>query len=174
MLIMPGTTTRAAALGAGRLDAAVLMREEYIDLAGRMPERIGFVEDLGRRWGLAAAGLNVNAQFARAQPEAVDHLVAEYLSAVGTVIGDADRLAMAAADILGDDRDWRRASEAFIAANTWPADGGLEPVVVRETIAFHVRAGSLPAGAEPSRLVDRSFLDRTLRRGVRPSVPPSP
>jgi ABC-type nitrate/sulfonate/bicarbonate transport system substrate-binding protein len=172
MLVMPGTNTRAAAFASGGLDAAVLMREDYIDLALRMPERIGLVEDLGTRWTLAAAGIMVNAGFAKARPQIVQDLVGHYVSAIGAVVDDPARLAAEATGILGDARDWRPVAQAFIEANTWPVDGGLEAGVVRDTIAFHVRAGSLPGDVDAARLIDRSYLDRTLDGGG--ASPPSP
>jgi ABC-type nitrate/sulfonate/bicarbonate transport system substrate-binding protein len=171
MMVMPGTTTRAAAFAAGGLDAAVLMREDSIDLVQRMPERVGFVEDLGQRWTLATAGVSVNTRFADKEPAVVDDLVASYLSAIRSVVGDPAGLAAAAADILGDERDWSRVAKEFIAAKTWPVDGGMQPGVMRDTIAFHVRAGSLPAGIGPSSLIDRSFLDRTIDRLSRSAGP---
>jgi ABC-type nitrate/sulfonate/bicarbonate transport system substrate-binding protein len=129
-----------------------------------MPERIGLVEDFGRRWRLASAGVSVNRRFAQSHPAAVDELVRQYLLAIRMVVDDAARLAEEAADILGDERDWSRVAREFIAANTWPVDGGLEPEVLRDTIAFHIRAGNLSGRIDASHLIDRSFLDRTLSR----------
>jgi ABC-type nitrate/sulfonate/bicarbonate transport system substrate-binding protein len=174
MLVMPGATTRAAAFVSGGLDAAVLMREDYIDLARRTPERIGLVEDFSTRWTLATAGVLVNVRFAEASPEIVQDLVGGYLSAIRAVVDDPARLAAAATDILGDGRDWRPVAEAFVSANTWPADGGLEPAVIRDTIAFLVQAGNLPGDVDPGRLIDRSYLDRSLGRSGVPTPSPSP
>ena len=106
VLVMPGSPTRLAAFLAGAVDAAAVMREDFIEIQRRAPDRIGLVEDFGIRWpDIAITGVMVNVPFSRAHAQSIDDLVIACLAEHRAVAHDPVRLARLAQSVLGA---WRQ------------------------------------------------------------------
>ncbi len=164
VLVMPGSPTRLAAFLAGAVDAAAVMREDFIEIQQRAPDRIGLVEDFGIRWpDIAITGVMVNVPFSRAHAQSIDDLVIACLAEHRAVAHDPVRLARLAQSLLGaGDKDYLPTATAFVQANSWDLNGGLTPHVMTRTVQFLARAGAVPADTDPDSMIDRSFLDRAL------------
>jgi ABC-type nitrate/sulfonate/bicarbonate transport system substrate-binding protein len=163
ILVMPRPQNRAAALLAGGIDGAVLLREDSIRLTSRS-KGIAPVEDLADRWPtLATNGMFVNRDYARRRPEVVDEFIRVQLDVMSEIGADPARIAEAARRELADEKDLPAIAEAFARARAWDPTGGLSPSAVADTIRFLTDTGSITGSIDAALVVDRSFLDRARR-----------
>jgi NitT/TauT family transport system substrate-binding protein len=161
MLVMPRPANRSAALLAGGIDAAMVLREHALQLAARSAGGIVAIEDFARRWPLVATvGMYVNRDFARQNPQAVEDFMRAQLDAIREIGADPVKLAEAARRELGDSDDVTALADAFVRAEAWDPTGGLTPEIVNATVRFLVDTGSVTGPLDPARVVDRSYLDR--------------
>jgi ABC-type nitrate/sulfonate/bicarbonate transport system substrate-binding protein len=170
-MVLPGSRNRVAALLAGAIDAAALLRADVVEYQERSKDAT-VVQDFALRWpDVAMVGIYANKAFAARHPVAIEHYLRECLRAERTLGTDPARLAEAAREHLGTDQDLLPVARAYVDARTWDGTGGLTPEGVSTTIQFFARAGWLASSVTPSAFVDRSFLDRALASLDAPPVP---
>jgi ABC-type nitrate/sulfonate/bicarbonate transport system substrate-binding protein len=163
MLVMPRPSNRAAALLAGGIDAAVVLREHAIRLARQSDGALAAVEDLAERWpDVATNGMFVNRAFARRDPRAVEAFIRVSLEVVREIGTDPIRLAEAARREFGDEPHLASIAQAYARAHAWDPAGGLTRGRVDATVEFLERTKSLTAAIDPAVVVDRSFLERVV------------
>jgi ABC-type nitrate/sulfonate/bicarbonate transport system substrate-binding protein len=161
MLVIPRPANRAAALLAGGIEAAVVLREHAIRLARQSNGAVAAVEDLAERWpDVATNGMFVNRDYARRQPQAVDEFIRESLAVIREIGMDAGGIAEAARRELGEEDDLEVVAHAFAKAKAWDPTGGLSSATVNATIRFLEDTGSVSQPIDRATVVDRSFLDR--------------
>jgi ABC-type nitrate/sulfonate/bicarbonate transport system substrate-binding protein len=161
MLVIPRPANRAAALLAGGIEAAVVLREHAIRLARQSNGAVAAVEDLAERWpDVATNGMFVNRDYARRQPQAVDEFIRESLAVIREIGMDAGGIAEAARRELGEEDDLEVVAHAFVKAKAWDPTGGLSSATVNATIRFLEDTGSVSQPIDRATVVDRSFLDR--------------
>jgi ABC-type nitrate/sulfonate/bicarbonate transport system substrate-binding protein len=161
MLVMPRPANRSAALLAGAIDAALVLREHALRLVSQSAGGLVVIEDFARRWPLlATVGMYVNLDFARRNPRAVEDFIRAQLDVIRELGADPIRLADAARRELGDADDVAGVAEAFVRAEAWDPAGGLTPATVDATVRFLLDTGSLTGPVDAARVVDLSYLDR--------------
>jgi ABC-type nitrate/sulfonate/bicarbonate transport system substrate-binding protein len=163
VIVVQGNQNRAAALLTGTIDAAVILRDDAIDLEQRAPGRVKVLEDFGVRWPrVMSIGVFVERGFATKNRRAVQDYLRACLVAQRTIATDASRLEAAARETLGGDRAYHAVAAAYIEARAWDPNGGLMAESVNEAMRFLVRGKTLPENVAASSLVDRSVLDSVL------------
>jgi ABC-type nitrate/sulfonate/bicarbonate transport system substrate-binding protein len=168
VLNLPHSGDRLAALAAGGVDAAVIQRADLARLNENAPGRFatldGFNADVA---GLDFAGVFVTRRFAEAHRRVVVDYLRERLRAHQSVFVHPDLL-------LAEARRWptmaafdERIVKTEIEAPAWTKDGGVSLASARATLAFFVKAGSLPPTLNPDDLVDVSYVEeaRATDRG---------
>lgn len=166
-LYINGSDNRAAAFVAGTIDAAAMDLGILHWLEEQAPGRFHVLVDFASRWpAVKTTGVQVNMDFAAAQPERVVHYLRARVQAGRDLMADSDLLADRAARAFGPADRWQRIARAYIEANAWPADGGLTHVDVERTLAFF--ADDTLGRATPRDVSDLSFLRDAL------SVPSGP
>jgi ABC-type nitrate/sulfonate/bicarbonate transport system substrate-binding protein len=136
-------------------------------LEQQAPGRFHVLVDFASRWpAVKTTGVQVNMDFAAAQPERVVRYLRARVQAGRDLMADSDLLADRAARAFGPADRWQRIARAYIEANAWPADGGLTYVDVERTLAFF--ADDTLGRATPRDVSDLSFLRDAL------SVPSGP
>jgi ABC-type nitrate/sulfonate/bicarbonate transport system substrate-binding protein len=172
-LVIPGSRNRVAALMAGAIDAAALLRDDAVKYQARSTDA-RIVQDFAVRWpDVAMVGIYANTSFAARHPAAIEHYLRECLRAARALGADPARFAESAREYLGTDQDLLPVARAYVEARTWDGTGGLTPERVSRTIRFFSHAGWLDSAVEASALVDRSFLDRALAALDGPPSAPS-
>ena len=164
VLIIPGSTNRAAALLAGQIDATPVAIADWIYLEDQAPGRfhslVSFARDLPK---LSTIVMNVNGQFAREHPQAV----VDYLTAVLTVHRQIRRdpqvFIEAATRLVDADPELAsRVLEAYVDLEIYDVNGGLGDEDVAYSLSFFVSAGELESGQTVSDVADLSFLETVL------------
>ena len=164
VMSIPGSEHRAAALLAGRLQAAPVELAESVFLAARAPGRfrtlVSFAEELP---SVVTTGVHVNRSWATRNPRAVQ----DYLKALLTIHRQIRAehgllVAEARARLRIDPAVLADVVEAHFRTNAWDANGRLTPAVVRDSVAFFVGAASLLPGVTPERVADLRHVERTL------------
>jgi NitT/TauT family transport system substrate-binding protein len=164
IVTIAGSENRAAALLAGRVDAAPLELAESLYLAalgpGRFRTLVRFADDLP---SVATTGVQVNRRWAAANPQAVRDYVRAVLSTHRRIARQPDLLAAEArARLRFDPTLVSGVVDAYLRANAWDVNGRLTDAVVRESLAFFVRSGSLPDSLTAERVADLSHLQQVL------------
>lgn len=159
-----GSEHRAAALLAGRIDAAPLELAESLYLAARAPGRfrtlVSFADALPF---LVTTGIHVNRAWAQQHPRALRDYLGAVLATHRAIARQPGPLVREAQVRLRLDPSLvERIVEAHIRANVWDPNGRLTLASVRDSLAFFVRSASLPASLAPERVADLGALERVL------------
>lgn len=164
VMSIPGSEHRAAALLAGRLQAAPVELAESVYLAARAPGRfrtlVTFADELP---SLVTTGVHVNRTWAARRPQAVQDYLTALLTIHRRIRVQHDLLvAEARARLRIDPALVAEAAEAHVRTNAWDLNGRLTPAIVRDSVAFFVGTANLAPGATAERVADLSHLERTL------------
>jgi ABC-type nitrate/sulfonate/bicarbonate transport system substrate-binding protein len=161
-MVMTGSRNRVAALLAGAIDGAALLRMDVAELQTRS-DVVSFIEDFAVRWpDLAMVGIFANRDFAARHPKAVEDYIRECLRAQRELSTSPTRMAEAARTFLKTDRDLLPIAKAHIDAGTWDGRGGMTDDRVEKTLQFFRATGWLKDVPQGTAFVDRSYLDRAL------------
>jgi NitT/TauT family transport system substrate-binding protein len=164
IVTIPGSEHRAAALLAGRIDAAPVELAESMYLAAKAPERfrtlVSFADELPF---LVTTGVHVNRSWAARNPGAVRDYLKALLMTHRKILRHPDHLiAEARSRLRIDPALLRQIVEAHLRANAWDPNGRLTEAAVRESLAFFVRSATLPETLTAARVADLSHLERVL------------
>jgi NitT/TauT family transport system substrate-binding protein len=164
IVTIAGSEHRAAALLAGRIDATPLELAESLYLAVRAPERfrtlVRFADELPF---LATTGVQVNRSWAARNPQAVRDYLKALLTTHRKILRQPELLVAEARSRLRFDPSLlAQVVEAHLRSNAWDPNGRLTEAVVRESLAFFARSGSLPESLTAERVADLSHLERVL------------
>jgi ABC-type nitrate/sulfonate/bicarbonate transport system substrate-binding protein len=163
-LVMPESAARAAALLAGRLDAATLPGDDFMKLQmqSSVPMRtlMTYAETFR---DMQVDGLHVRHSWAVSHPDAVKDLLRAMLHAHRLIRAEPARLFAEGVRRLNIDAATARTiGEAHLKIGIWNPDGGLTREDVQKTIDFLVQAEMLPAGTTAEQVADLSYLDAVL------------
>lgn len=162
-----GSGDRATALGAGRIDAATIFVDDWLELerkaenlhpvvymADIVPTITKGVYYARTKWlgdnpdmavGIACAQLEANKWFHNNKPAWVDF-------ALERVEGASEEAVTETYDILKD-------------INMFPEDGGFDPAGIETLMELMVETGDLEETIPGEQVMDRSFLDEALEMG---------
>lgn len=155
---VPDSSSRAAALLAGGIDAATIEIGVLMWLEHQAPGRFRILSDFAQRWPLiTTTGVQVNTDFAAAHRDVVLDYLRARLKANRDLLSDEGMLAAEAARALGPSDQWPEMARAFIKARAWSADGGLGEGDVRTTLAFF--ANDTLTEASAGLVADLTFLE---------------
>jgi ABC-type nitrate/sulfonate/bicarbonate transport system substrate-binding protein len=121
---------------------------------------VSFADELP---SLATTGVHVNRGWAARSPRAVQ----DYLRALLTIHRKIRRqpdllVAEAQSRLRFDPALLADLVQAHLRANAWDPNGRLTEAVVRDSLAFFTRSGSLPESLTAERVADLSHLVRAL------------
>ncbi len=164
IMTIAGSEHRAAALLAGRIDAAPVELAELLYLTARAPGRFRTLVRFADEWpSLVTTGIHVNHGWAARNPLAVQDYLKALLTIHRKILRQHDLLvAEAHARLRIDPALLPQVVEAHLRTNAWDPNGRLTPAAVRDSLAFFARSGSLPGSLTPERVADLSHLERVL------------
>ena len=164
LLSIPSSNDRLAALSAGRVDAALLQRQDAWHLRQRASGRFTVVEEFNTHVpGLRFIGAFASARYINEHRPILVEWVREKVA--------IDRRALSDRQVLLDEAGhWPAMAatepelmDAEIAAGAWDRDGGLTTEAVEAAYRFFVNAGIVDGGLPPAALADLSLLDDALK-----------
>jgi NitT/TauT family transport system substrate-binding protein len=164
VLIIPGSSNRAAALLAGQIDATPVAIADWIYLEDQAPGRfhslVSFARDLPK---LSTIVMNVNGKFAREHPQAVVDYLKALLTVHRQIRRDPQAFVEAATRLVDADPELAaRVVEAYVDLGIYDVNGGLGVEDVAYSLNFFVSAGELESGLTVSDVADLSFLESAL------------
>jgi ABC-type nitrate/sulfonate/bicarbonate transport system substrate-binding protein len=164
IVTIAGSEHRAAAILAGRIDAAPLELAESLYLAALAPGRfrtlVRFADDLP---SLATTGVHVNRLWAAAHPRAVRDYLRALLMTHRRIVRQPDLLiGEARVRLRFDPTLVAQVADAYLHSKAWDVNGRLTDAVVRDSLAFFIRSGRLPNSLTVERVADLSYLERVL------------
>lgn len=160
IVIIPGSEHRAAALLAGRVDAAPVELADSTRLELRAPGRVRTLVDFARELpDLKTTGIHVNRAWARRHPRAVEDYIRSVLRVHRAIAADPRPLIEESQRRL---RIEPAVVRAHLRAGAWSGNGGLTIDEVASSLAFFAGAGALPPGLHADRVADLSYLGRVL------------
>jgi ABC-type nitrate/sulfonate/bicarbonate transport system substrate-binding protein len=164
IVIIQGSSNRAAALLSGEVDATPVELADAIEIERQAPGKFHaltiFRDDLP---GLKTTGIQVSRDFAEQNPQAVRDFIRAVLAVHREINQNHDLLARAAAERLGIDSEvLPQITDAYFAINAWDANGGLTTDDVQYTLDFFTGTGDLAPGLTVSQVSDLSYLEDVL------------
>ena len=164
VLVVAESSSRAAALLAGRMDAAMVPGEELLKL--QQQSTIPFhaiASPAGQFPGVRVDGLQVRREWANRNPAAVRDLLAAQLRAHRLIRSNPQVLYDESARRLSLDLATAKAiGDSHLRMDIWDVNGGLTPENVQSTIDFLTEAHALPAGLTAAQVSDLSYLNAVL------------
>jgi ABC-type nitrate/sulfonate/bicarbonate transport system substrate-binding protein len=158
---MEDSSSRAAALLTGQLDAAPIDLNLLHWLEEQAPGRFHVMSDFAARWpSIKTIGVQVNSDFAATNREVVIEYIRARLTANRDLASDAGLLAAEAERHLGPSPRWARVARAYVEVHAWAPDGGLTQADVVRTLAFF-STGAL-TGLSAESVADLTFLEEAL------------
>lgn len=128
---------RAAALLSGAVEAAGIDLNLALWLEEQAPGRFIVLTVFSERWpGVKTLGLQVNTDYAAANPALVTDYVRARVMANRELNADVDLVAATAERWLGPSSRWPAVARAYVAARAWAPDGGLREADVERTLEF--------------------------------------
>jgi ABC-type nitrate/sulfonate/bicarbonate transport system substrate-binding protein len=178
ILVVAEASSRAAALLAGRMDAAMVPGEELLKLQQQTTMPFHAIGAPARTVpGVRVDGLQVRRGWAREHPDAVRDLVRAQLRAHRLIRSNPQVLFDEAVRRLSLDAATARAiADSHLQMQIWDPNGGLALDNIASTIAVLTELNELPPGMTADRVADLSFLDAVLNEIGRepPAPPPAP
>ena len=164
VLTIAGSEHRAAALLAGRIDAAPVELSESVQLLAKAPGRfrtlVSFAEELP---SLVTTGVQVNRSWAARNPQVVHDYLKALLLTHRRIVDRPDLLVAEARRRLHIDPPLLAdVVAAHLRTNAWDVNGRLTDAAVRGSLAFFVRSGSLPTSLTLEQVADLRYLGRAL------------
>lgn len=161
-LLVQESSSRAAALVAGGVDAAALDLNTLLWITARAPGRFHVLSDFSQRWpGIKTTGVHVNIDFADRHAALVEDYIRALRAAGHDVVADRDLLVAEATRQLGSGQDWAVVADAYREASVWTGDAGLKRADVEETLRFFRTYSGLQI-VTPEAVVDPRLLDRPV------------
>jgi NitT/TauT family transport system substrate-binding protein len=175
LIVIEESASRAAALLAGRLDAAVMPGEEFVKLGMLAPGRFRAVMTHREEFpDMRIDGFHVRRAWARAHPQAVRDFIRALLRAQRLVAANPDILyAEAGRRIALDEGTTRAVADSHLRMGIWDPDGGLTAGNVAHILDFLIGITAVPAHLRASDVADLSHLDAVLDEIGRQN-PPKP
>lgn len=166
IVLIQGSSNRAAALLSGEVDATPVELADAIALEQEAPGQFHVLTNFGHDLpDLKVTGIQFNREFAAQHPEAVEDYLAAVLTVHRQIQQDHDLLAAEASKRLALDPDIvPDIAEAYFAINAWDANGGLTEADVQYTLKFFTESGDLEPGLTVSDVADLSYLDSALAK----------
>lgn len=165
MLYLSGSENRAAALQAGELDGAMLELADILQLdklsPGKFTTLINFAQALP---ALKTNGIFTPRKFAQAHPDAVRAYLRAVLQVHRAIRQNPQALYDAMVKYLKmDAATAKQVGDAYLSANVWDLNGGLQAGDVEYSSDFFAQMGSIPKGLNAATLSDLSYLRAALQ-----------
>lgn len=162
--VLIGTESRAAALGAGELDAGPLELSDLLRLQSASPGRVKtlvrFADVMPR---MIVVGVHVNRAYADAHPGAIRDFIRALLTIHRRIQNEPDLLTKAAMKYLkADEQSAAPIVDAYIKAKAWDPNGGMDVQSVQNALDLFAETAGLPKDLTVPQVVDRSHLDAVL------------
>lgn len=164
ILVVPESAARAAALLAGRMDAAMVPGEELLKLQQQSTIPFHAVASPAARFpGVRVDGVQVRREWADGNPVAVKDLLSAQLRAHRLIRSNPRVLYDESVRRLSLDPATAKAiGDSHLRMDIWDVNGGLTPENIRSTIDFLTEANALPAGLTAAQVSDLSYLNAVL------------
>jgi ABC-type nitrate/sulfonate/bicarbonate transport system substrate-binding protein len=175
LIVLEESSSRVAALMAGRLDAAVIPGEAFVRLELAAPGRFHALMTHRKEFPeMRIDGFHVRRSWAAEHPQAVRDFIRAVLLAQRLVTGSPEVLFAEARKRIGlDERTTRAVADTHLKMRIWDPDGGLTEERVAYVLDFLVKADGLPPGLRVADVADLSYLNAVLddigrRRPIEP------
>jgi NitT/TauT family transport system substrate-binding protein len=164
LMLISGSSNRAAALLAGEVDVTPVELPDVEELLKEAPDKVHvmvtFAEDLP---DVMVTGVHANLEFAEANPE----VVKDFLNALLTVYkqneADSAALVRKAAEVLkAEPAEIEPIVKTHLDFHAWPPDGGLTEARVTSTLDFYVANEDLEQGITASDVANWDYLQIAL------------
>lgn len=164
VLIMPGSSNRAAALIAGEIDVTPIRIPDLVQIEREAPGQFSvlvyFSEDLPN---LKVGGVHTNLGLLSEQPQVVTDYVTQLVRVYRDLGVDQEPLIEMAMELLEMEPEIaRETTDRYLAIQAWKPDGGLSLQTAQASIDFWTAAGELPPGIEAAQVVDLGPLEAAL------------
>jgi ABC-type nitrate/sulfonate/bicarbonate transport system substrate-binding protein len=162
-LVISGSSSRAAAMLSGELDAALLDLFDYYELDRERPGAFHILVDFSRVFpALTSVSLFTRRDLAEEYPTTVKDVIRATLEARRRV-QDVDILTNEIVKNLELDAEAARPlAETYLAEEIWDVNGRYTLDLVQENIDFLVAAGGLETSLTADRVADLSYLNAVL------------
>jgi ABC-type nitrate/sulfonate/bicarbonate transport system substrate-binding protein len=163
-LTIPNSASRAAALLAGQLDAAVLPGEQFGSLSRQAPERFAASFTYAEAYpDIMIDGIQVRKDWADNNPQTVRDYLRAVLTSYRDVAANPQVLYTEAARRLHlDAADVKLAADAHLQNRIWRPNGGMTSASIQATIDLMIQTGILPDDVSVDDVADLSYLDAVL------------
>jgi hypothetical protein len=164
ILILPDIKARFTGLQNGTLVASLMQRDDLVELEKQAPGKFTALIPLNGAYpDVITNGLQVNTDYAQANPELVHDLVYALVAANREATTNPTVYIEDAINRLKLDPAFAKASvEGNVRDKLWDLNGGLTTTNVQYTLDFLSGLGSLPQGIKVEDVADVSFIDRVL------------
>jgi NitT/TauT family transport system substrate-binding protein len=164
IVIIQGSSNRAAALLAGEIDATPIELADAIQLAHDAPGQFHTLTNFGQELPrLTTSAVFVNREFAAANPQAVRDYIKALLTVHRQLAQDHELVSAEAGRRLGIDPEiLPEVTEAYFDINAWDVNGGLAEADLEYTLEFFTATGDLQADLAVDEVADLSYLEAVL------------
>ncbi len=166
ILVVPGSSNRAAALVAGRLDATPLELDDAINIVDSNPNKFYRLADFSKDLpNLLNAVFYVRADNLRTNRSFYVAFVTALLQTHRAINEKPQLLIEATPKYLPKmkDEDLKKIAGAYITSRNFDNNGGLSLSAIQYSIDFYAKAGQFKEGLRAADTVDFSVLDEVLQ-----------
>lgn len=163
--VIEGSENRLAALLQGQLDASPLDLQDWTLLEAERPGEFAITEDFTETHPILRAVFGASPDWLTDHEQLATAWIETHLDVYQEIYADPAILEQAATELLPelDPAAVPDIVAAFVEAQVWPADGGLQDADVQATIDFFNADGEAYQNiSSPADIVDRSYLDAVL------------
>lgn len=166
IILIANSENRAAALMAGKIDAAPLETSDFLRVKRMAPGRfhalVDFAASLPR---LKTTGIYVNRALARRYPEVVQDYLEAVLTVHRRIQSEPALIEAAIVKHLGIDKaEAAELARFYLAKVLWDVNGGMDLESIAYSIDFFTKSGSLPPGLRDTEVADLTYLDQVLAK----------
>lgn len=163
-LVLRDSSSRVAAIEAGRIDAAVMPGEELLKLQAQSRAPLHTVMSFADEFpNVRVDGLQVRRRFALEHPDAVKAFLRAQIRAHRQVIANPQILfTQSVARLALDEAIARTIADSHLQMRLWDPDGGPTAESIQSTLDLVIRSHGLPPGVTMAQVADLSFVNAVL------------
>jgi ABC-type nitrate/sulfonate/bicarbonate transport system substrate-binding protein len=165
LTVIEGSDNRLAALLAGQLDSSVVDLQDWTLLQRARPGEFTVTGDFTKMMPIMRAAFAAPRSFIADNPQLIEDWIRVHLDVYRQTYENPDSLVEKGKELLGeiDPEALPDIVQAFVAAQVWPADGGLSNQGVMDTVNFFNNDGEPFVNIKtPADIADRTLLDKVL------------
>lgn len=163
-LVVGDSKSRLMALSAGQIDVASLEIEDHLELEDAMPGKFHVVLNSALQApDVVIATFAVARPWAAKNPEIVKDFIRAILTVHRRILDNPQLLRDEIAKRMGvDAARSQELADAYLTANVWDVNGGINPRNLQLTLDFLKETSGLPADLKTSDVADLSYLNAVL------------